>query len=252
MSEFWQDLIVNLVSNAALGGVLVYLGKFYLERIGRNEQAIIDVRLKKLEQSHEKLINKEEHFHQISQEAYRQLYERRINVYDKLYNSAIQLRISLPIVPSSLSNKVLSLTSLTCDERNQVQFYSNYYLIYEELITEIMQNISVVSKNLASLYAIWIVKLKPKIVQTDPKLINHSNKKLPAIIFDISTRMLSEMNPKDSSITKLLDDEELDRVALIHLMNLIEIERNLDYLIPLLQQIQDDVIHLNEKIDSIF
>lgn len=72
MSSFWQELIINLGGNAVLGGLIIYLSKIYLERIGRKEQAAIDERLKRLEQDHEKLLTKNEHFHQILQQTYSQ------------------------------------------------------------------------------------------------------------------------------------------------------------------------------------
>ena len=62
----------------------VYLGKIYLERTGRNEQAAIDERLKNLEQDHIKLLTKGEQFHQISQKTYEKIFEKKVEVYMKL------------------------------------------------------------------------------------------------------------------------------------------------------------------------
>ena len=84
MSNFWQELIINLGGNAVLGGLIIYLGKIYLARIGRNEQAAIDERLKRLEQDHEKLTAKSEHFHQISQQTYQKLFDDKINAAKEL------------------------------------------------------------------------------------------------------------------------------------------------------------------------
>ncbi|TXD97083.1 hypothetical protein ES754_08725 [Psychrobacter frigidicola] len=86
MSEFWQELIINLGGNAVLGGLIIYLGKIYLERIGRNEQAAIDGRLRSLEQDHEKLLSRGEHFHQISQKAYTNFFTAKMDAYIKLAN----------------------------------------------------------------------------------------------------------------------------------------------------------------------
>ncbi|WP_201616544.1 hypothetical protein [Psychrobacter urativorans] len=86
MSEFWQELIISWGGNAILGGLIIYLGMIYLERIGRNEQAAIDERLKSLEQNHEKLLTKDEHFHQISQEAYTNFFTAKMGAHIELAN----------------------------------------------------------------------------------------------------------------------------------------------------------------------
>ncbi len=64
--------------------LIIYLGKINLERIGRNEQAAIDERLKRLEQDHEKLLTKDEHFHQISQQTYQNLFDIKIDAAKEL------------------------------------------------------------------------------------------------------------------------------------------------------------------------
>jgi len=84
MFSFWQELIINLGGNAVLCGLIIYLSKSYIERIGRNEQATLDERLKRLEQDHENLLTKREHFHQISQQTYQKLFEDKINAAKEL------------------------------------------------------------------------------------------------------------------------------------------------------------------------
>lgn len=91
MSEFLQQLLVNIGGNAILAGLVVYLGRIYLERIGRNEQAAIDERLKKLEQEHESLIVKGEHFHQISQATYQKLFDKKIDTYSEAWKICTNL-----------------------------------------------------------------------------------------------------------------------------------------------------------------
>lgn len=84
MSNFWQELIMSLGGQAALFGLIIYLGKIHLERIGRNEQAAIDERLKLLEQDHEERLTKGEHFHQISQQTYQNLFDKKISAAKEL------------------------------------------------------------------------------------------------------------------------------------------------------------------------
>ena len=86
MSDFWQELIISWGGNVVLVGFIAYIGKIYLERTGREEQAVIDERLKRLEQDHERLLTKDEHFHQISQQTYQKLFEHKIEVYNHLSN----------------------------------------------------------------------------------------------------------------------------------------------------------------------
>lgn len=84
MSDFWQKLIMSLGGQAALFGLIIYLGKIHLERIGRNEQAAVDERLKRLEQDHEKRLTKGEHFHQISQQTNQNLFDIKIDAAKEL------------------------------------------------------------------------------------------------------------------------------------------------------------------------
>lgn len=84
MNDFWPELIISWGGNAVLVGLVAYIGKIYLERIGREEQAVIDERLKHLEQDHENLLTKREHFHQISQQTYQKLFDDKINAAKEL------------------------------------------------------------------------------------------------------------------------------------------------------------------------
>lgn len=90
MIEFWQALIISVGSNAVLCSLIIYLGKIYLERVKRNEQATIDTiardqqaeldkRLKFLEQDHEKILTYSEHFHQVSQKTYQKLFDEKLS-----------------------------------------------------------------------------------------------------------------------------------------------------------------------------
>ena len=84
MSSFWQELFISWGGNAVLVGLIAYIGQIYFERIGRKEQATLDERLKRLEQDHEKLTAKSEHFHQISQQTYQKLFDDKINAAKEL------------------------------------------------------------------------------------------------------------------------------------------------------------------------
>ncbi|MBH0085038.1 hypothetical protein I6E84_02250 [Psychrobacter sp. SCQQ22] len=84
MNDFWQELIISWGGNAVLVGLITYIGKIYLERTGREEQAVIDERLKRLEQDHEKLLTEGERFHQISQQTYQKLFDEKINAAKEL------------------------------------------------------------------------------------------------------------------------------------------------------------------------
>ncbi|SUD91009.1 hypothetical protein [Psychrobacter phenylpyruvicus] len=95
MSDFWQQLLGTLAGNTLLIGLAGFIGKVYIERIARKDQASIDTqarehttelekRIKLLEQDHEKLLAKNEHFHRISQETYQRLFEMKVKTYKEL------------------------------------------------------------------------------------------------------------------------------------------------------------------------
>lgn len=57
-----------------------------VDTIAREQQATIDERLKKVEQEHVILMTKDEHFHQISQETYQNLFARKLTIYEDVAN----------------------------------------------------------------------------------------------------------------------------------------------------------------------
>lgn len=107
MDIFWQQLLGTLAGNTLLIGLAGFLGKIYIERIARNEQASIDTvarhdtaelqkQMDKLKQEHEKILVKDEHFHQISQETYQRLFEFKIEVYKELNKLKLEYEVPIP------------------------------------------------------------------------------------------------------------------------------------------------------------
>ncbi|MGP5211268.1 hypothetical protein ACTXJ5_10810 [Psychrobacter alimentarius] len=159
MSNFWQDLIINLGGNAVLGGLIIYLGKIYLERIGRNEQATIDERLKRLEQDHEKLLTKDEHFHQISQQTYQKMFEKKVDAYMRL----IQLR------QQYLSNKEVNIP------KENVENYQGKDLISILSMKEVMEeNRFYLSSDLIELFDQWYEEAYHYIVASKEDAFNQA------------------------------------------------------------------------------
>lgn len=157
MSIFWQELIINWGGNAVLGSLIIYLGKIYLERISRNEQGTIDERLKTLEQDHEKLLTKNEHFHQISQESYQKIFDRKIEVYDNL--SVFSLKFNSYTLTSKEAINTSNIEDHVKDELLKV----HYKCIYEKyiiMVENIEKNSSVISKELLNDYINWKSHLK--------------------------------------------------------------------------------------------
>ena len=147
MSEFWQELIINWGGNAVLAGLVIYLGKIYLERTNRNEQATIDTvardqqaeldkRLKSLEQDHEKILTYSEHFHQVSQKTYQKLFDEKIVLYQTLIglkNSYLEKIINDPV----------DIHNLGIDDRE-----SRYLKKFQEIIKTINNQPLYVSSDL--------------------------------------------------------------------------------------------------------
>ena len=129
MTELAISFFISLIGGGAGISVVVFalskwLGSVWKERIGRledakvaietlQEQASIDTvardhaagleeRLKLLEQDYDRRSTKDEHFHQISQETYQTLFNRKLNLTEELadlvweYDEEIPISIEMP------------------------------------------------------------------------------------------------------------------------------------------------------------
>lgn len=153
MNDFWQELIISWGGNAVLVGLVAYIGKIYLERIGREEQAVIDERLKHLEQDHEKILNKDEHFHQVTLDTYQEIFKKKIEVYDELTRLKSLYINHNSIVISLRNNK---------DFRNE-QYYDSSkgiecYSLLLEMYAYTIKNQLYISTKLLEKFTEWMNK----------------------------------------------------------------------------------------------
>jgi len=153
MNDFWQELIISWGGNAVLVGLVAYIGKIYLDRIGREEQAVIDERLKHLEQDHEKILNKDEHFHQVTLDTYQEIFKKKIEVYDELTRLKSLYINHNSIVISLRNNK---------DFRNE-QYYDSSkgiecYSLLLEMYAYTIKNQLYISTKLLEKFTEWMNK----------------------------------------------------------------------------------------------
>ena len=246
MSNFWQELIINLGGNAVLGGLIIYLGKIYLERIGRKEQAAIDERLKRLEQDHEKLLTKNEHFHQISQQTYQKLFDRKIAVYDEL--------LSLTITFEKLTHpKFPNWNEMTTESKIGHWFlmsglYTELSTTYLAIDKSISKNITVISPDLFEKFLIWLVHYR-----TEFDLYNKEN--LDKTLNIMGEAFLSQATNNNGQIKNLLAESEKnsykEKTRLQNIQGNLLL-KNIDQLNELLEQIKSDSLKLNKKINHTY
>ena len=245
MMEFWQQLIISWGGNAILGGLVIYLGKIYLERIGRNEQASIDERLKSLEQDHEKMLAKEEHFHQISQQTYQKIFDRKISVYDELLSLTMSFeKITHPnfssVDQATTESRVgygLLLTGVFTE-------LSKFYSAIDKLISK---NITVISSELYEEHLTWLIHFRAEFDSYNKeRLDNHLN--------EIGKAVVSQLSSDSEQIKEMLDkiQEDSNKETELHIIkgNLLSV--NLQYFSKVLEQIKKDSVKLNKRINDIY
>lgn len=245
MSNFWQELIISLSGNALLGGLIIYLGKSYLERLGRNEQATIDERLKNFEQSHEKRLTEGEHFHQISQESYQRLFDRKIKVYDSL--SILSLKFNSY---TFTSKKAINTADIEYHVKEQL-LKVHYKCIYEKyiiIVETIEKSSSVVSKELLDNYMQWKKHFR---TNTDP--LHLSLQELYASKVNLAylyTDELESSTQSDQFLEQLNDTSAL--LNNLHIFAVGEIvENNLAHFQKVLDCIIEDSSKINSKINEL-
>lgn len=146
-------MFISWGGNAVLVGLIAYIGKIYFERIGRKEQASIDERLKRLEQDHEKILNKDEHFHQVTLDTYQEIFKKKIEVYDELTRLKSLYINHNSIVISLRNNK---------DFRNE-QYYDSSkgiecYSLLLEMYAYTIKNQLYISTKLLEKFTEWMNK----------------------------------------------------------------------------------------------
>lgn len=237
MSNFWQELIINWGGNAVLGGLIVYLGKIYLERIGRNEQAIIDERIKKLEQNHEKSLAEGEYFHQISQQTYQKLFDEKVDIYNKLLNLSMNFR----------EHKDLVIPNIYVDSGQGISIAHGIILTrhdetYKKFTDILDNNLSLVSIELINKYFEWRRFFKKEYELVVPEI--HADRdnfleNLPALQEELGDRFIEEVIKVAAQINK----GEILAKGLV-------IDEKFEIFEHVLEQIMSDVKNLNKIINN--
>ncbi|WP_352259107.1 hypothetical protein [Psychrobacter sp. TB55-MNA-CIBAN-0194] len=196
MNDFWQELIIG---NAVLVGLITYIGKIYLERIGRKEQAAIDERLKRLEQDHEKILNKDEHFHQVTLDTYQEIFKKKIEVYDELTRLK-SLYINHNSIVISLRNNKDFLNEQYYDSSKGIECYSLLLQMYAYTIksqlyisTKLLEKFTEWMNKKNDLHATYIAETLPHVNEENIENYVGDNLKATMIEFDgRSTHILEE------------------------------------------------------------
>lgn len=237
MSNFWQELIINLGGNAVLGGLIIYLGKIYLERIGRNEQSAIDERLKRLEQDHEKLLTKDEHFHQISQQTYQKMFDKKVDTYNKLLNISMKFREHKDlVVPNIYTNSGQGIAIA------HGVILTKYGETYKEFTDLLDKNLSLVSTELVKKYFEWRKFFKNEYELIAPEIHTDRDRfleNLPTLQVELGDRFMEEV----TKVTAQISRGEILAKGLV-------IDEKFEVFEQVLDQIMSDVKQLNNVINS--
>ncbi|MCH1783314.1 hypothetical protein [Psychrobacter glaciei] len=199
MSDFWQELIISWGGNAILVGLIAYIGKIYLERISREEQAAIDERIKRLEQDHEKLVNRDEYFHQVTAETYQEILKKKIRVYDELTRLK-SLYINHTSIITSLRNNKDFQNEKYYDSSKGLECYSLLLEMYAYTIknqlyisTQLLEKFNEWMKKKNDLHAQYISETLPNIDEENIENYVGDNLRATMIEFDgRSTYILEE------------------------------------------------------------
>jgi hypothetical protein len=237
MSDFWQELIISWGGNAILVGLIAYLGKIYLERIGREEQAAIDERLKRLEQDHEKLLTKNEHFHQISQQTYQKLFDKKVDTYNKLLNISMKFREHKDLViPNIYANSGQGIAIA------HGVILTKYGETYKEFTDLLDNNLSLVSAELVKKYFEWRKFFKNEYELIAPEIHTDRDRfleNLTTLQIELGDRFLEEGTKVAAQINK----GEILAKGLV-------IDENFEVFEQVLEQIMSDVKKLNKIINN--
>ena len=228
------DLIITGISG---GGAIVliigftkYLGDLFSKHVGQN---------------HEKSVNKNEHFHQISQESYQRLFDRKINVYDSL--SILSLKFN----SYTLTSKEAINNSYIEDRVKEQLLKVHYKCIYEKyiiILETIEQNSSVISQELLGDYIQWKNHLK-----SNTDLLHLSLQELYASKVNLAYLHTDELENNIQSEEFL---EQLGSTAVLlnnlHIFAVGEIvEDNLTHFQVVLDRIIKDSSKINSKINGL-
>lgn len=262
MSDLAISFFTSLIGGGAGIGVVIFalskwLGSVWKERIGRledaritletlQEQATIETiarehtadleeRLKLIEQNHERSSAKEEYFHQISQETYQKLFDRKISVYDELMISAIELYRLEDSIYSS--NNQIIRTGL--DALPFALHSCSYGYSYESISNKLRANLTVLSPQLMEAFIKWDKFFSLAYSQDmEGKIENNINEIKRSIADDKLKEFKDKLHEKHSS-------SSLEKV----LTKGIIVQHHFEELKIVLDQIKKDIQILNEQIN---
>lgn len=269
MTDLAISFFTSLIGGGAGIGVVVFalskwLGSVWKERIGRledaritietlQEQATIDTiarehtadleeRLKFIEQSHEKSSAKEEHFHQISQETYQKLFDKKVEIYSEIFTLVSKIEASYPYFPLDIAEKVLSGQVIELQDIVKSAHSEFIYRHYNELISIFDKNLSILSSSLIDSYFSWRDEIKPEL----DNLNNHTMEIISSMI-DVRN------NPNNySDVINSVENTGSYVEYSSKLKKLIIYQNNLDRFEVIVNQVRCDIKDLNSRIDSIF
>lgn len=211
MSNFWQELIISWGSNAILVGLIAYVGKIYLERIGRNEQAAIDERLKRLEQDHEKLLTKDEYFHQVTLDTYQEIFKKKIKVYYELTRLKSLYINNTSIIVSLRNNKGFSDKEYY-DSNKGIECYSLLLEMYGYTLknqlyvsSQLLDSFSNWMNKKNALHAEYIVETLPDI--NDENIESYVGENLKAVMLDLEGRSTYILEENINKIFVQIDED---------------------------------------------
>lgn len=266
--SFWAELFVNLAGNAVLGSLLVYLGKIYLDRINRNEQAVIDEkaradqavineqaradqarldeRMKDIEQKYEQLKIKDEHFHQISQQSYQKLFDKKVEVYSQLMSVSHSIKTAYPHIDHNVEKKLKNNQDIGSEGilLSIRAIYANKK--YEEFRQLIDKNLAVLSADLLVVYFAWMDVVNAKMQENSDFFLVETSE-----LMEKATQEIQD-NPNQDQLAlvskfaeeqrKYLEYKKKLKTTIIYNNSFVEFER-------IINQIRSDIQIINKKID---
>ena len=199
-----------------------------------------------LEQYQKNKLTNNEHFHQISQQTYQKLFDRKVEVYGELFTLVSDIESEYPYMPNEIAAKVLTDQEMGIEEILLSANGTFVYKKYVKLNSIFNKNLSLLSPELVDRYFIWKSNLKP-----DLDKIREKDLVATSVLIDNL-----DDNLKLASNAGLLGESiKANRQMTTHVTDLKKVivyQNNLDGFELIVEQIKIEIKALNQRIDSLY
>lgn len=272
--EFWQQLITILGTGgvtvaAVLFGMSKWLGNRWETRIKEAESLANQIKLMNeksavdsvaREQNHkfekeitelkndlQKLNTKDEHFHQISQQTYQKLFEKKLEVYNEMFSISNRIKKNYPHINPDIAEKIAKNKILGVEDA--LVSSSSIFVAkeYNKLTGIIDENLTILSEELLTIYFQWEEQINPKMQSNNERLMKEMSK-----LIEKANNVISE-NLNESNVNLVSKVSDISSSEIKHRNHLYEAliyHNSFELFERFIEQLRKDVRLLNKIIDS--